>query len=118
MAMITRRPPDGVVFHSDRGVQYCSELISIFQKRFNIIPSMSKKGDCWDNAVVESFFSTLKQEEASRKLYNTYQEAMTCIFEFVEIFYNRKRLHSSLGYKSPIEFEEDYFSKPGVYKIG
>ena len=112
-----RRPPKGVIFHSDRGVQYCSQLLKAFLSNYGAIPSMSRKGNCWDNAPAESFFSTLKLEEVN-KVYKTRQEATSCIFEYIEVFYNRTRLHSSLDYKSPEEYEADFLSKKSVYKIG
>lgn len=99
-------PPAELIFHSDRGIQYaCTD----FKERladYHIIQSMSAKGDCWDNAVVESFFSTLKKELIYRHNYKTRWEARLSIFEYIEIFYNRIRKHSSLGNKSPAQFME------------
>jgi putative transposase len=117
-ACYLRKTPQGVIFHSDRGVQFCGKLLSMFQEKYHVIPSMSRRGNCWDNAPAESFFATLKLEEVKGTIYRTRREAMTCIFEYIEVFYNNLRLHSSLGYKTPIEFEEDFLSKQSVYKIG
>lgn len=105
MAIATRRPAPGLVHHSDRGVQYaCDEYRQLLQDA-KIIPSMSRKADCWDNAVVESFFSTLKQELVFDCDFMTHAEARSAIFEYVEGFYNRRRRHSTLGYVSPAEYE-------------
>jgi len=99
-------PSAGLIFHSDRGIQYaCID----FKERLNdyqMIQSMSAKGDCWDNAVAESFFATLKKEEVYRYNYRTRWEARQSIFEYIEIFYNRIRKHSYLGNKSPVQFME------------
>ena len=95
-----------LVIHSDRGSQYASDA---YRKRLNalgITPSMSRKGNCWDNAFAESFFGTLKSELIYRSRYQTKQEAMASIFEYIEVFYNRKRIHSSLGYLTPVEYEK------------
>lgn len=105
MAYITRRPKNKIIFHSDRGVQYTSELFQKKLKKYGFICSMSRKGNCWDNACAESFFHTIKVEELNHINFKTREEAHRSIFEYIEIFYNRKRLHSSLGYLSPEEFE-------------
>lgn len=94
------------LFHSDRGVQYASGEYQKELESEGIICSMSRRGNCWDNAVVESFFNTLKVERVYRKRYATRAEARRCIFDYVERFYNRKRRHSSIGYMSPVQFEK------------
>lgn len=104
MALLNRNPP--VIHHSDRGCQYASEEFQNLLKEYEVQCSMSGKGNCYDNAVVESFFGTLKKELVYFENYKTRDEAKRSIFEYVEIFYNRKRRHSSLGYKTPVEFEE------------
>jgi transposase InsO family protein len=105
MAIIHRHPGKGLLHHSDRGVQYASEDYRELLKTHGIQPSMSGKGDCWDNACCESFWATLKTEEVYLNHYATRQQARQAIFEYIEVFYNRKRLHSSLGYVSPEAFE-------------
>ena len=96
----------GLIHHSDRGVQYASNEFQALLKTNGIHCSMSRKGDCWDNAVAESFFHTLKVELIHGKTYSTRQEAKTAIFEYIEGFYNRQRRHSYLGYLSPDDFEK------------
>jgi putative transposase len=96
----------GLIHHSDRGVQYASNEFRTLLKTNEIQCSMSRKGDCWDNAVAESFFHTLKVELIHGKTYNTRQEAKMAIFEYIEVFYNRQRRHSYLGYLSPDEYEK------------
>ena len=104
-AIVRDRLIHGRIHHSDRGSQYaCKEYQSLLQEH-GILPSMSRKGNCYDNAYVESFFHTLKTELIYGQRYRTRQEAMLSIFEYVEVFYNRKRRHSALGYKSPAEYE-------------
>ena len=105
MAVLLRRPPKGLIFHSDRGSQYCSHLVRRWAARYGIRQSMSRKGDCWDNAPAESFFKTLKAELYGHQAFGSRQEARTAIFEYIEVFYNRVRLHSTLGYQSPVDFE-------------
>ena len=96
----------GLIHHSDRGVQYASNGFQALLKANAIQCSMSRKGDCWDNAVAESFFHTLKVELIHGEIYDTRQEAKTAIFEYIEVFYNRQRRHSYLGYLSPVDFEK------------
>lgn len=96
----------GLIHHSDRGVQYACKDFQALLKAHGIECSMSRKGDCWDNAVAESFFHTLKVERVHNQNYRTRQEAMTDIFEYIEVFYNRQRRHSYLDYLSPVEFEK------------
>ncbi len=107
MAVLHRNPPEGIIFHSDRGVQYASTSFREKLKCYKMTQSMSRKGNCWDNAPAESFFSTLKMEEVyTRRKYQTIKEARRAIFEYIEIFYNRQRSHSSLDYMCPVEYEE------------
>jgi len=104
-----RNPQAGLIHHSDRGSQYASGNYQTLLKEHGITPSMSRKGDCWDNAVAESFIHTLKVEKVNRYRFKTRDEAKNKIFEYVEMYYNRKRTHSSLGYFSPFEFEKRSF---------
>jgi transposase InsO family protein len=97
--------PAPALHHSDRGSQYASEDYRRLLEQRGIACSMSRKGNCWDNAVAESFFSTLKQELVYLSTFKTRQEAKLALFEYIEVFYNRKRRHSSLGYLSPVEYE-------------
>ncbi len=105
MALEGRHPPRGLVHHSDRGSQYASEDYRSALEARGIECSMSRKGNCWDNAVVESFFSTLKQELVYTTDFNTRAQARLALFEYIEAFYNRQRRHSTLGYVSPVQFE-------------
>jgi len=104
-AIVRDRPIHRLIHHSDRGSQYaCKEYQSLLQEH-GILPSMSRKGNCYDNAYVESFFHTLKTELIYGQRYRTREEAKLSIFEYVEVFYNRMRRQSALGYKSPVEYE-------------
>ena len=105
MAIARRSPGEGLLHHSDRGVQYASDDYQHLLAVSDIACSMSNKGDCWDNAVMESFWGTLKAELVNHEHYATRDEARASIFEYIEVFYNRHRLHSSLGYVSPEQFE-------------
>jgi putative transposase len=107
MALLRRRPPRGagLLHHSDRGVQYAGDDYQRLLTRHGIAPSMSGRGDCYDNAMMESFWATLKTELVHREDYATREQARASISEYIEVFYNRKRLHSSLGYVSPESFE-------------
>jgi len=105
MAIQTRRPRAGLLHHSDRGSQYADETYVKLLSDENMEISMSAKGDCWDNACTESLWSSLKCELISDGEFKTKEQARLAIFEYIEVFYNRKRLHSALGYKSPEEFE-------------
>ena len=106
MALARRRPPRaGLLHHSDRGVQYACDQYQAVLAQHGIECSMSRRGDCYDNAAMESFFATLKTELVYHEHYATLQQARQSIFEYVEVFYNRKRRHSSLGYLSPEQFE-------------
>jgi transposase InsO family protein len=106
MALLFRRPGPGLLHHSDRGSQYASHDYRRLLKEQKISCSMSRKGNCWDNAPMESFFATLKQERVYRRNYRSREQARQDIFQYIEVWYNRKRRHSSLGYLSPEEFEK------------
>lgn len=106
MAITNRNPQEGIIFHTDRGKQYASEEFRKRLREKNFIQSMSRKGNCWDNAPTESFFKTLKVEELYFKKFITRKEAKGVIFEYMEGFYNTQRIHSSLGYLSPFMFEK------------
>jgi len=101
-----RKPEVGLIFHSDRGTQYASYAFRDLLDRYGFVPSMSSTGHCYDNALMESFFHTLKTELIYFEKYRTRQEARGSVFEYIEIFYNRTRRHSSLNYYSPAEFEK------------
>jgi putative transposase len=105
MALWRRKPAGGLLHHSDRGIQYAAGDYQRLLADHGIACSMSRKGNCWDNAVVESFFHTLKVELVHHHRYLTQDEARQNIFEWIEVFYNRQRRHSTLGYRSPAEFE-------------
>jgi transposase InsO family protein len=105
MALIERQPGPGLIHHSDRGVQYASHAYTEILKQHQAVISMSRKGNPYDNAACESFMKTLKQEEVWRMEYRDLQEARRTLGEFVECVYNRRRLHSALGYVPPAEFE-------------
>ena len=104
MAWRRRRPAPGLIHHSDRGSQYASHAFQDKLVEYDMICSMSRKGNCWDNAPAESFFNSLKNERVHGKRYHTREEAKTDLFDYIEPFYNRKRSHSTLGYFSPTEF--------------
>lgn len=106
MAIDLRSPPPGLVHHSDRGVQYAAHAFQGLLEENGITCSMSGKGNCYDNAVKESFFHTLKTEHCDHEHYRTRAQARSSVFEYIEVFYNRTRLHSTLGYRSPVEFED------------
>jgi transposase InsO family protein len=103
-----RTVTSGLVFHSDRGSQFAALRVRRMLEENGITQSMSSKGNCYDNAAVESFFSTLKRELVYGEVYRTREEAKRSIFEYIEIFYNRQRRHSTLGYLSPLEFENQH----------
>ena len=106
MAVGLRRPGPGLIHHSDQGVQYACGDFQRLLARHRMLPSMSRRGNPYDNAVAESFFRTLKVELIYRRRFRTRAEAKAAIVEYIELFYNRRRLHSSLGYLSPVEYEE------------
>lgn len=104
-AVKNRNPQSGLIFHSDRGTQYCSTRVRNTLQCYGISQSMGAKATCYDNAVLESFFSTLKKELIYREKYFNLEDLQMSLFEYIEIFYNRERKHSTLGYLSPFEFE-------------
>jgi putative transposase len=105
MALTHRRPQSGLIHHTDQGATYTSVAYQRQLRQTGLVASMSRKGNCFDNAVVESFFSTLKNELIHEQVFHTREEAQAAVFEFIEIFYNRQRLHQTLGYVSPVQFE-------------
>jgi putative transposase len=110
MAWFRRKPALGVIFHSDRGSQYAS---AVFQQRltdYGMVCSMSRKGNCWDNAPTESFFNSLKNERVHGARYATREQAVADLFDYIEVFYNRSRRHSTLGYSSPVQFLKDWIT--------
>lgn len=104
-ALTARRPAPGLLHHSDRGVQYASREYRSLLQSWQILPSMSAQGYCYDNAAMESFFSTLKTELIHRQQWHSLEEVKLALFDYIETFYNRQRLHSALNYESPIDFE-------------
>ena len=109
MAIKHRNPPKGLLWHTDRGSQYASYSHKDLLKQHGIVQSMSRKGNCWDNAVAESFFKTLKSDLIYKTYFYTKKEAQREIFEYIEFYYNRTRSHSYLGNLSPVRFEERNF---------
>jgi putative transposase len=107
MALQRRHPARGLIFHSDRGSQYTSREFRALLDSHGLLQSLSRPRQCWDNAVAESFFATLKEELVHRQTLPTRAAARRAIFEFIEVFYNRARLHSSLHYLTPVEYEEE-----------
>jgi len=105
MALCHRQPPAGLIFHSDRGVQYASTEYRQALNQAHLVPSMSRKANCYDNATMEAFWSTLKLELIYRRQFQNCTQVRHALFDYVETFYNRKRLHSSLGYQTPEAFE-------------
>lgn len=108
MARRNRQPKAGLLHHSDQGVQYASLEYREALERLKAVQSMSRKGECWDNAVTESFFATLKTELELDKARGTRAQTRSMVFEWIEVFYNRERRHSSLGYVSPSSFEHTW----------
>lgn len=109
-AVAAKHPAQGLLHHSDRGSQYCSHEYRNLLERFGLKASMSRKGNCYDNAPMESFWGTLKQELVHHRRYRTRQEAISDITEYIEIFYNRQRLQPGLGFLSPAVFEQRYYA--------
>jgi len=109
-AVAAKRPGRGLIHHSDRGSQYCSHDFRNFLERFGMIASMSRKGNCYDNAPMESFWGTLKQELVHHRRYQTRREAIQDITEYIEIFYNRQRRQARLGFMSPAVFEQKFYA--------
>jgi putative transposase len=105
MALASRRPHQGLIHHTDQGTTYTSVAYQHRLTEYGIAASMSRKGNCYDKAVAESFFSTLKNDLVHERDYKTREETRAEIFEFIEVFYNRQRLHQTLGYVSPEQFE-------------
>ena len=105
MALTHRQPPTGLIFHSDRGVQYASADYRQALKAAGLVASMSRKANCYDNAAMEAFWSTLKLELVYRRQFQDAAEVRHALFDYVEVFYNRQRLHSALGYRTPANFE-------------
>lgn len=108
MAWFRRRPAPGAIHHSDRGSQYCSHVFQEKLREYGMRCSMSRKGNCWDNAPTESYFNSMKNERVYATRYATRAEAMADLFEYIEVFYNRKRRHSTLGNVSPTQFMSDW----------
>jgi putative transposase len=106
MALYQRQPAAGLIMHTDRGSQYGADSYRQLLTQYGIQPSMSRKGNCWDNAVAESFFHTLKTELIYLEDYDTYEHAQTAVFEYIEVFYNRQRCHSANGYLAPLAYEQ------------
>ena len=109
-SILNRRPEKGLIHHSDRGSQYCSREYRKILDQYGVIASMSRKGNCYDNAPMESFWGTLKQELIHHRRYRTRREAIEEITEYIEIFYNRQRRQARLGYLSPAVYEQRYYS--------
>lgn len=105
-ALAHRRPPAGLLHHSDRGVQYASGDYQQLLRAWQITPSMSAAGNCYDNAAIEAFFSTLKRDLIHRQIWCSQEQLRLALFDYLENFYNRSRLHSALGYRSPAQFEK------------
>jgi transposase InsO family protein len=114
MAINLRKPSPGLIHHSDRGSQYASHAYQALLQQHGMICSMSRKGNCWDNAPVERFFSSLKREWTGDRLYRTRQEAIADVREYVAVYYNSKRLHSTLGYKTPMDYEKNLNKVSGI----
>jgi len=117
MAWFRRKPGRDIIFHSDRGSQYASQAMRSKLAEYGMTASMSRKANCWDNAPTESFFNSLKNERVHGTSYPTRAEAQADLFEYIEVFYNRSRRHSTLGYKTPILFLEDWISKHGNQQL-
>jgi putative transposase len=108
MAWFRRRPESGLIHHSDRGSQYASHAFQALLARYGMTCSMSRKGNCWDNAPTESFFNSLKNERVHGQRYRTRNDAIADLFEYIEVFYNRSRRHSTLGSRSPVQFMHEW----------
>jgi putative transposase len=111
MARFRRKPRAGLIHHSDRGSQYASHDYQAVLKEYGMTASMSRKGNCWDNAPMESFFNSLKNERTHHQRYATREEARQDTFEYIEVFYNRSRRHSALGYQSPAAFYANWLNQ-------
>jgi putative transposase len=117
MAWFRRRPAPGLIHHSDRGSQYASHAFQRKLAAYGMTCSMSRKGNCWDNAPTESFFNSLKNERVHGTRYATRADAVADLFDYIEVFYNRSRRHSTLGYHSPVQFLQDWVTKQHERKI-
>jgi putative transposase len=117
LAWFRRKPAPGLIHHSDRGSQYASHAFQARLEEYGMVCSMSRKGNCWDNAPTESFFNSLKNERVHGTRYRTRPEAEADLFDYIEPFYNHERLHSTLGYASPVNFMEDWFSTQHDQKL-
>lgn len=117
MAWFRRKPTAGLIHHSDRGSQYASHAYQAKLKDYGMVCSMSRKGNCWDNAPTESWFGSFKNERVYGERFETRGEMIAMAFEYIEVFYNRKRLHSTLGYKSPMQFMSDWLNAPSQGKL-
>lgn len=105
-ALARRRPKAGLLHHSDRGSQYTSRAYQLRLEQTGILVSMSRKGNCWDNATMESFFGIVKDECVGNTIYSSHDEARLALFTYIEVYYNRVRRHSTLGYVSPLIYEQ------------
>ena len=110
MAWFRRQPAAGLIHHSDRGSQYASHAFQGKLAAYGMVCSMSRKGNCWDNAPAESFFNSLKNERVHAARYATREDAIADLFDYIEVFYNRSRRHSTLGYHSPVQFLQDWIT--------
>ena len=113
-AELFQQQPPGLIHHSDRGSQYASHDYQKLLQQYGMICSMSRKGNCWDNAPVERFFSSLKREWTGNRLYRTRFEAIADVREYVAVYYNSRRLHSTLGYTTPMDYEKDLNKVSGI----
>lgn len=117
MAWFRRKPAPGLIHHSDRGSQYASHAFQAKLTEYGMLCSMSRKGNCWDNAPAESFFNSLKNERVHGRRYATRAAAIADLFEYIEAFYNRSRRHSTLGYRSPVNYLQDWITKQHEQKM-
>ena len=117
MAWFRKKPAPGLIHHSDRGSQYASHAFQARLEEYGVIASMSRKGNCWDNAPTESFFNSLKNERVHGTRYSTRTDAEADLFDYIEPFYNRRRQHSTLGYASPMKFLEEWISTQHEQKL-
>lgn len=117
MAWFRRKPAAGLIHHSDRGSQYASHVFQGKLAEYDMVCSMSRKGNCWDNAPTESFFNSLKNERVHGARYATREEAQADLFDYIEVFYNRSRRHSTLGYHSPVQFLQDWITNQHERKM-
>ena len=117
MAWFRRRPAPGLIHHSDRGSQYASEMFQSKLTEYGMTCSMSRTGNCWDNAPTESFFNSLKNERVHGTRYATRERAVADLFDYIEVFYNRSRRHSTLGYHSPVQFLQDWITTQHERKL-